>query len=56
MNWLIPMPIVLPLLASALCMLVGRSRTAQRAVSLTALSLASAASVALVVASLYVVD
>ncbi|MET0146139.1 MAG: Na+/H+ antiporter subunit D [Ilumatobacteraceae bacterium] len=37
MNVLLPLPIVLPILAGALCVLVGRSRTAQRVIGLTTL-------------------
>ena len=50
MNALVVVPVVVPLLAAALCMLVGRSRIAQRAVSITALTASSAASVAVLVA------
>jgi multicomponent Na+:H+ antiporter subunit D len=35
---LLPLPIVLPVLAAALCILVGRSRTAQRVIGLTTLT------------------
>ena len=38
MNVLLPLPIVLPLLAAALCILVGGSRTAQRVIGLTTLT------------------
>ena len=37
MRTLLPLPIVLPLLAAALCVLVGGSRPAQRVIGLTAL-------------------
>jgi multicomponent Na+:H+ antiporter subunit D len=37
-NVLLPLPIVLPLLAAALCILVGGSRTAQRVIGLTTLT------------------
>ena len=36
-NALLPLPIVLPLLAAALCVLVGRSRAAQRVIGLVTL-------------------
>ena len=38
MRFLLPLPIVLPLLATALCILVGGSRTAQRIIGLTTLT------------------
>lgn len=38
MNTLLPLPVVLPLFAAALCILTGRSRTAQRAIGLTTLT------------------
>ncbi len=38
MTWLVPLPVVLPLIAAALSILVGRSRTAQRIVGLTTLT------------------
>jgi multicomponent Na+:H+ antiporter subunit D len=36
-TWLVPLPVVLPLIGAGLTMLVGRSRAAQRAVSITVL-------------------
>jgi multicomponent Na+:H+ antiporter subunit D len=38
MSWLVPVPIVLPLLGAAVSILVGRSRVAQRVVSLSVLT------------------
>ncbi len=38
MNAVLPLPIVLPLLAAALCILTGGSRTAQRIIGLTTLT------------------
>ncbi|NLA35116.1 MAG: Na+/H+ antiporter subunit D, partial [Actinobacteria bacterium] len=38
MNALLPLPIVLPLLGAGLSMIVGKSRAAQRAVSLSVLT------------------
>jgi multicomponent Na+:H+ antiporter subunit D len=38
MSWLVPLPIVLPLLGSAVSILVGRSRLAQRVVGITVLA------------------
>ena len=49
MTWLVPLPIVIPLVAAALSILVGRSRTAQRAVGLTTLAILLAISVVLFV-------
>jgi multicomponent Na+:H+ antiporter subunit D len=46
---LISLPVVLPLVAAALCMLFGRSRPAQRAVALTALATSTVLSFVLVV-------
>jgi len=37
-TWLVPLPIVLPLVGAALSILVGRSRTAQRVVALSILA------------------
>ena len=37
MTWLLPLPIVLPLVGAALSILVGRSRTAQRVVGIAVL-------------------
>lgn len=50
MNWLVPLPIVLPLLGAAVSILVGRSRTAQRAVGIVVLGSLVGVSVALLVA------
>jgi multicomponent Na+:H+ antiporter subunit D len=52
MNALLVLPIVLPLLGAAVSVLVGRSRTAQRVISITVLS----AGVAIAAALLVVVD
>ena len=49
MTWLVPLPIVLPLLGAAVSILVGRSRVAQRAVGVTTLAALVALSVALLV-------
>jgi len=38
MSWLVPVPIVLPLLGAAVSIVVGRSRVAQRVVSLSVLT------------------
>jgi multicomponent Na+:H+ antiporter subunit D len=48
-SGLVVVPVLLPLLAAGLCMLVGRSRAAQRAVALTALTLSTTASIAVLV-------
>jgi multicomponent Na+:H+ antiporter subunit D len=48
-SWLVPLPIVLPLLGAAASILVGRSRVAQRAVGLSVLSSLVVSSVALLV-------
>jgi multicomponent Na+:H+ antiporter subunit D len=48
-TWLVPLPIVLPLLGAALSILVGKSRVAQRAVALTILVSVVALSVLLLV-------
>ena len=37
MSWLVPVPVVLPLLGAALSILVGRSRAAQRIIGITTL-------------------
>ena len=37
MRWLVPVPVVLPLVGAALSILGGRSRAAQRAIGLTVL-------------------
>ncbi|MGI9029813.1 MAG: Na+/H+ antiporter subunit D, partial [Ilumatobacteraceae bacterium] len=39
MNLLLPAPIVLPLLAAALSILFGRSRTVQRLIGITTMSI-----------------
>ncbi len=49
MTWLLPLPIVLPLVGAALSILVGRSRIAQRVVSITVLTSLVAVSIALLV-------
>ncbi|MGD9997108.1 MAG: Na+/H+ antiporter subunit D [Ilumatobacteraceae bacterium] len=49
MTWLVPLPIVLPLLGAALSILVGRSRAAQRVVGLTTLAVLVVMSVVLLV-------
>lgn len=49
MTWLVPLPIVLPLLGAAVSILVGRSRVAQRAVGVTTLAALVAVSAALLV-------
>jgi multicomponent Na+:H+ antiporter subunit D len=46
---LLPLPVVLPLLGAALSILLGRSRTAQRVVSITTLTVVLGISVALLV-------
>lgn len=51
MSWLVPVPIVLPLLGAALSILSGRSRVVQRVISVTILTLVVIASVALLVAA-----
>lgn len=38
MSWLVPVPVVLPLVGAALSILVGRSRVAQRAIGVTVLA------------------
>jgi multicomponent Na+:H+ antiporter subunit D len=48
-NHLVPLPIVMPLVGAALCVLVGRWRNAQRAISLVALTAALGVSIALLV-------
>ena len=35
MSWLVPLPIVLPLLGAALSILAGRSRLAQRVIGVS---------------------
>jgi multicomponent Na+:H+ antiporter subunit D len=49
MTWLVPLPIVLPLVGAALSILVGRSRRAQRAIGVSILATLVAISVALLV-------
>jgi multicomponent Na+:H+ antiporter subunit D len=48
-TWLLPLPIVLPLIGAALSILVGRSRVAQRVVGITTLVVLLAVSIALLV-------
>jgi multicomponent Na+:H+ antiporter subunit D len=48
-TWLVPVPVVLPLIGAALAILVGRSRVAQRIVGLTTLVALVAVSVVLLV-------
>ena len=50
MSGLVVVPVLLPLLAAGLCMLVGRSRTAQRIVALTALGASTITSIVVMVA------
>ncbi|HEX2048641.1 MAG TPA: proton-conducting transporter membrane subunit [Acidimicrobiales bacterium] len=50
MSWLVPVPIVLPLLGAALSVLVGRSRVAQRVIGVAVLATVAAASAVLLVA------
>ena len=50
MTWLVPLPIVLPLVGAALSILAGRSRAAQRVIGITILA-ALASSVAGALAS-----
>jgi multicomponent Na+:H+ antiporter subunit D len=47
---LVVVPILLPLLAAGVCMLVGRSRAAQRTVALLALGLSTVASIVVLIA------
>ena len=49
MSWLVPVPVVLPLLGAAVSILVGRSRVAQRVVGITVLGALVAVAVALLV-------
>ncbi len=49
MSRLVPLPLVLPLVGAAVAILTGRSRTIQRAVSLTVLSLTLVCSVILLI-------
>jgi multicomponent Na+:H+ antiporter subunit D len=48
-SGLVVVPVLLPLLAAGLCMLVGRSRTAQRVVALSALTVSTAAAIAVMI-------
>jgi multicomponent Na+:H+ antiporter subunit D len=48
-TWLVPLPIVLPLIGAALSILVGKSRVAQRVVALSILASLVVAAVALLV-------
>ncbi|HEU4866429.1 MAG TPA: Na+/H+ antiporter subunit D [Actinomycetota bacterium] len=47
MTWLVPLPIVLPLVGAALSILAGRSRVAQRAIGILVLGALVAASITL---------
>ena len=49
MTWLIPLPIVLPLIGAAVAILVGRSRPAQRIVGITILGTVVVLSVVLLI-------
>ena len=49
MRWLVPLPIVLPLIGAALSILAGRSRLAQRVIGVTVLTAVVAVTVALLV-------
>jgi multicomponent Na+:H+ antiporter subunit D len=49
LTWLIPLPIVLPLIGAAVAILVGRSRPAQRIVGITILSTVVVLSVVLLI-------
>jgi multicomponent Na+:H+ antiporter subunit D len=49
MTWLVPMPIVLPLVAAALSILVGRSRATQRVIGVTTLAALVVVSIVLLV-------
>ena len=49
MSWLVPVPIILPLLGASLSILVGRYRSAQRMIGVTILSVVAAVSVVLLV-------
>jgi multicomponent Na+:H+ antiporter subunit D len=48
-TWLVPLPVVLPLVGAALSILVGRFRTAQRTVAVTVLGLLVVVSIALLI-------
>lgn len=49
MNALLTLPVLLPLLAAGACIVVGRSKTAQRVISLVALTVVTALSIVLAV-------
>ncbi|HEY8543689.1 MAG TPA: Na+/H+ antiporter subunit D [Acidimicrobiales bacterium] len=49
MSWLVPLPIVLPLVGAAVSVLVGRSRSAQRVVGISVLATLVVVAVALLV-------
>lgn len=49
MTWLVPIPIVLPLAAAALSILVGRSRPAQRIIGVATLTVVAGAAAAILV-------
>ena len=49
MTWLVPLPIIVPLLGAAISILVGRSRAAQRVVGMLTLAVVAVAAVALLV-------
>ena len=51
MNELVALPVLIPLVGASLCILLGRSRAAQRAVSLIALTATTVLSVVLLVAA-----
>ena len=50
MSWLVPLPIVLPLLGAALCILAGRSRLAQRVIGASVLTAVVGVAAALLIA------
>ena len=49
MSWLVPLPIVMPLVGAAMSILVGRSRVAQRVVGIAVLGSLVVVSVTLLV-------
>ena len=49
MTWLVPVPVVLPLVGAALSVLFGRSRAVQRAIGVTVLAALVVVSVVLLV-------
>jgi multicomponent Na+:H+ antiporter subunit D len=49
-TWLVPLPIVVPLLGAALSILAGRSRPVQRIIGVTSLAIVAAAAAVLLVA------